>query len=77
MIKVIGLTGEFINKEMNFEVEKGSKTVFIFEKDEQGSEFLKIVTGIKSPKRGEVIFMGQRLNELTRDELFELRKKSV
>ncbi|MGB9934757.1 ATP-binding cassette domain-containing protein [Thermodesulfovibrio yellowstonii] len=75
MIKVIGLTGEFINKQMNFEVEKGSKTVFIFEKDEQGSEFLKIVTGIKSPNRGEVILMGRRLNELTRDELFELRKK--
>lgn len=75
MIKVIGLTGEFINKEINFEVEKSSRTVFIFEKDEQGSEFLKIVTGIKSPERGEVILMGQRLNELTRDELFELRKK--
>jgi len=75
MIKIIGLTGEFINKEINFEVEKGSKTVFIFEKDEQGSEFLKIFTGIKSPKKGEVILMGQRLNELKRDDLFELRKK--
>ncbi|GLI52734.1 ATP-binding cassette domain-containing protein [Thermodesulfovibrio yellowstonii] len=75
MIKVIGLTGEFINKEINFEVGKGSRTVFIFEKDEQGSEFLKIVTGIKNPERGEVILMGQRLNELKRDELFELRKK--
>lgn len=75
MIKVIGLTGEFINREINFEVEKGSRTVCIFEKDEEGNEFLKLVTGIKSPKRGEVILMGQRLNELTRDELFELRKK--
>ncbi|MGB9711175.1 MAG: ATP-binding cassette domain-containing protein [Thermodesulfovibrio sp.] len=76
MIKAIDVTGEFIKKEMNFEIEKGSKTVFIFEKEEQGNEFLKIITGIKNPEKGEIIFMGKNLKETTRDNLFKLRKKT-
>ncbi|MCX7725039.1 MAG: hypothetical protein N2042_07335, partial [Thermodesulfovibrio sp.] len=75
MIKAIVLTGEFINKEINFEIEKGSKGFFIFEKDEHGSEFLKIITGMKKTPNVEVFLMGRRLNELSRDELFNLRKK--
>ncbi|WP_353683666.1 ATP-binding cassette domain-containing protein [Thermodesulfovibrio sp. 3907-1M] len=76
MIKAFDLTGEFIKREMNFEIKKGSKTVFIFEKEEQGSEFLKLITGIKNPEKGEIIFMGKNLKETTRDDLFELRRKT-
>lgn len=76
MIKAIDLTGEFIKKEMNFEIEKGSRTAFIFEKEEQGNELLKLITGIKNPEKGEVILMGKNLKETTRDELFELRRRT-
>lgn len=75
MIKVIGLIGEFTDEEMNFEIEEGSRGFFIFEKDEHGNEFLKVIAGMKKPAKGEVFLMGKRLSELSRDELFELRKK--
>ncbi|GAB5047351.1 ATP-binding cassette domain-containing protein [Thermodesulfovibrio sp. TK110] len=75
MIRAIDLTGEFIKKEMNFEIEKGSRTVFIFEREEQGEEFLKLITAIKNPEKGDVIFMGHNLKKTPRDELFKLRKK--
>ncbi len=75
MIRAIDLTGEFIKKEMNFEIEKGSRTVFIFEREEQGEEFLKLITAIKNPEKGDVIFMGNNLKKTPRDELFKLRKK--
>ncbi|MEN2994250.1 MAG: ATP-binding cassette domain-containing protein [Thermodesulfovibrio sp.] len=72
---MIGLIGEFTNQEMNFEIEEGSRGFFIFEKDEHGNEFLKVIAGMKKPAKGEVFLMGKRLSELSRDELFELRKK--
>lgn len=75
MIKAIDLTAEFIKKEMSFVIEKASRTVFIFEKEEQGSELLKLIMGIKNPEKGEIILMGKNLKEATRDELFELRKR--
>lgn len=75
MIKGIDLTGDFIKERINFNVEKGSTSIFIFPKEEEGNEFLKIVTGMKKPKTGEVLLMGQKLSELTRDKLFEMRKK--
>ncbi|GAQ94685.1 phospholipid/cholesterol/gamma-HCH transport system ATP-binding protein [Thermodesulfovibrio aggregans] len=75
MIKAFGLTGEFIDMEMDFEIERGSRNVFVFRKEEQGSEFLKLIIGLKNPKKGEVIIMGQKLKELTRDKVLELRKK--
>lgn len=75
MIKAIDLTGELIDKKINFEVGKNSKAVFVFEKEEEGEEFLKMLTGIKKPKSGEVFLMDKNLKELTRDKIFELRKK--
>ncbi len=47
MIKAFGLTGEFIDMEMDFEIERGSRNVFVFRKEEQGSEFLKLIIGLK------------------------------
>lgn len=75
MIKVTDLSGEFIDKAMSFEVQKNSKAVFVFEKQEQGEEFLRMLTGIKKPRSGEVFIIGKNLKELTRDKIFELRKK--
>lgn len=75
MIKIIDLTGEFIKDKISFEAKKGSKSVFVFEKREGGEEFLRILTGLKEPKGGEIFLMGQNLKKLTRDKLFEFRKK--
>jgi len=76
ILKGMDLTGDFISKKMNFEVEKDSVSIFIFQKEEEGSEFLKIITGMKKPKTGEVFLLGRKLSELTRNEIFELRKKT-
>lgn len=75
MIKVVNLLGDFIDKAMSFEIQRNSKAVFIFEKYEQGEEFLKMLTGMKKPGSGEVFLMGQNLKELTREQIFELRKR--
>lgn len=75
MIKGNNLKFNYIEDIMNFEIQKGTKKAFIFEKHEQGEEFLKILTGMKKPIEGEVILMKQKLDKLNREELFEIRKK--
>ncbi len=75
MIKIIDLTGEFIKDKINFEAKEGSKSLFVFEKREEGEEFLKILTGLKEPKEGEIFLMGQNLKEMTRDKIFEIKKR--
>jgi len=76
ILKGMDLTGDFISKKMNFEVKKDSVSVFIFQKEEEGNEFLKIITGMKKPKTGEVFLLGRKLSDLTRNEIFELREKT-
>lgn len=75
MIKAVELIGDSIEKRISFEIQKGYTKVFIFEKQEQGEEFLKMLIGMKKTKSGEVFLFGQNLKNLRRDEIFEIRKK--
>ncbi len=75
MIKIVGLLGKYIDKEMNFEIKERLKTVIVFEKHEQAEEFLKIITGMERPKSGDVYLFGNNIKQLSRDEMINLRKK--
>ncbi len=75
MISAIGITGDLIRDKMNFNIQKGQKAFFVFEEEAQGEEFLDLLIGMKSPKSGELFFMGQNLRHIRKDKLFEIRKK--
>lgn len=75
MIKIVDVTGKFIKESLSAEIERASTTVFIFEKEEQGTEFVKILTGIRKPLTGDVFFDSTALKELSTDELMILRRK--
>lgn len=75
MIKAIELSGEFIRRALTFELRDGSRSAFIFNREEERNEFLQLITGIKRPLTGEVYINGTALSQLSRDELLKLRRK--
>jgi len=74
MIRCIDLRGEFIRQGLTFEIRKGTKARFIFQKLE-GDEFIELILGLKRPVSGKVFLMDQDLTNISRDVLLNIRKK--
>lgn len=75
MIQAISLIGEHLDRELNFEIDRDCRKVFILEKPEQAEEFWKIIIGLKKPLKGEIFIMGYNIRNLKRDKIIELRKR--
>jgi len=75
VIRAISLKGEQLDRELNFELDRDSRKVFVFEKPDHAEEFWKLLIGLKRPLTGEVIIMGYNIKNLKRDKILELRRR--
>ncbi len=74
MIRCIELRGEYLKKGLTFEVKKGTKARFIFQKLE-GDEFIELILGLKRPVSGKVFLMDQDIAKVTVEELLNIRRR--
>jgi len=62
---------------INLEIEDGAFMSFVGPSGSGKTTLLNLIGGLDSPTRGEVVFNGFHLNEMSRDQLAALRRENI
>lgn len=75
MISIVELRGENFKKRVTLDISGSSRTAIIFPQESAMREFIRILLCMKHPLEGYIEIDSKRINNLSGDEMVELRKK--